>query len=306
MKGKEIERVELSAERIVRLLERAKAVLGEDDYQDLENLVKSFIYLTQLLEDKQTTVRQLRKLLFGFKSEKLRKILAKLDEVAEEEGKAPAATEETNVPQGGSAEVPEGPAQGSEKDGKGQGEEKKKRKGHGRNAADTYEGAEQIRVDHQSLKPGDPCPEPGCKGKVYEFAPQKLVRIRGQAPVSAKVIEIEQLRCNLCLKVFTATPPEDLGSEKYDATSASMIALLRYGTGVPFNRLEGLEKNFGIPLAASTQWDVVEAAYKKIAPAYEELTREAAQGDVLHNDDTPMKILDLMKENKEKERKDDG
>ncbi|MBI4586327.1 MAG: transposase, partial [Planctomycetes bacterium] len=56
------------------------------------------------------------------------------------------------------------------------------------------------------------------------------------------------------------------------------------------------------------QWDVVEAAYKKIAPAYDELIRQAAQGDVLHNDDTPMKILDLMKKKKKnKEQKsEDG
>jgi transposase len=40
-----------------------------------------------------------------------------------------------------------------------------------------------------------------------------------------------------------------------------------------------------------------------VAPAYEELIRQAAQGDVLHNDDTPMKILEYMKR---KERSEDG
>ena len=64
---------------------------------------------------------------------------------------------------------------------------------------------------------------------------------------------------------------------------------------MPFNRLEGLQKTFGIPLPASTQWDIVEKVAKAIAAAYRELIRQAAQGDVLHNDDTPMKILALMK-----------
>src|SRR2546422_11067479 len=32
--------------------------------------------------------------------------------------------------------------------------------------------------------------------------------------------------------------PEGVGSEKYDATSASMVALLKYGSGLPFHRLE--------------------------------------------------------------------
>jgi len=79
------------------------------------------------------------------------------------------------------------------------------------------------------------------------------------------------------------------------------MAILTYGTGVPFYRLEGLQGNLGIPLPASTQWDIVERAAKLVAPAFDELIREAAQGDVLHNDDTPMKILQYM-EKKERRR----
>ena len=68
---------------------------------------------------------------------------------------------------------------------------------------------------------------PDCrKGKVYEAAPPGvLVRIVGQAPVQARVYELQKLRCNLCGKVFTAQAPQGAGSEKYDATAASMIAL---------------------------------------------------------------------------------
>jgi transposase len=130
---------------------------------------------------------------------------------------------------------------------------------------------------------------------MYEVAqPGVLVRIVGQAPVQARVYELQKLRCNLCGKVFTAQAPEGVGAEKYDATSGSMIALLKYGSGLPFNRLEGLQGNLGIPLPASTQWDMVHATARKLASAYEELIRQAAQGEVLHNDDTTMKILALM------------
>jgi hypothetical protein len=73
-----------------------------------------------------------------------------------------------------------------------------------------------------------------------------------------------------------------------------MIALLKYGSGLPFNRLEGLQGNLGIPLPASTQWDIVQAVATNLAPAFEELIRQAAQGEVLHNDDTTVKILELM------------
>src|SRR5262252_3273845 len=36
-------------------------------------------------------------------------------------------------------------------------------------------------------------------------------------------------------------------------TAAAMIGLLKYGSGVPFYRLEGLEGSLGVPLPASTQ-----------------------------------------------------
>jgi transposase len=149
-------------------------------------------------------------------------------------------------------------------------------------------------VSHAALRSGDPCPE--CKkGTVYEQAePGVLVRITGQAPLHAQVYELQKLRCHLCGKVFTAEPPEGVGDEKYDATAASMIALLKYGTGLPFNRLEGLQGNLGIPLPASTQWDVVQAAAGTAEPVYEELIRQAAQGDVVYNDDTTVKILEFM------------
>src|SRR6266849_4587353 len=75
-----------------------------------------------------------------------------------------------------------------------------------------------------------------------------------------------------------------------------MVAILKYGNGVPFHRLEGLQENLGIPLPASTQWEMVEEAAESIAPAHEELMRQAAQGEVLHNDDTTARILQLKRE----------
>ena len=57
--------------------------------------------------------------------------------------------------------------------------------------------------------------------------------------------------------------------EKYDATVGSMIALLKYGNGMPFNRAEKLQENLGIPLPASTQWDIVEAQAERAEPVFE-------------------------------------
>jgi len=168
--------------------------------------------------------------------------------------------------------------------------------GHGRNPASAFTGARKVEIAHGQLKHGDGCPE--CRrGKVYtQKEPRALVRIVGQAPLSATVYELERLRCNACNQVFTAEEPEGVGPEKYDETAAAMIAQLKYGSGVPFNRLEQLEQQLGIPLPAATQWEIAEEAAEVMRPARDELLRQAAQGEVVHNDDTSMRVLRLQRE----------
>jgi transposase len=167
--------------------------------------------------------------------------------------------------------------------------------GHGRNAAGAFTGAETVSVQHAQLKPGDPCPE--CReGKVYrQKEPKTLIRIVGQAPLKATVFEMERLRCNACCQMFTAAEPAGIGAGKYDMTAVAMIALLKYGMGMPFNRMERLETQLGIPLPAATQWELMEPAAGSLEPILDELIRQAAQGSVVHNDDTGMRILKLVR-----------
>src|SRR5271169_1671694 len=168
--------------------------------------------------------------------------------------------------------------------------------GHGRNGAGAFVSSQKVAIAHAKLKHGDRCPE--CeKGNVYgQKEPKVLVRIVGQAPLAAIVYSLERLRCGACGQVFTAEEPEGVGPEKYDATAAAMIAQLKYGSGTPFYRLEKLEGQLGIPLPAATQWEVVEEAAEMVKPARDELIRQAAQGEVVHNDDTSMKVLKLERE----------
>ena len=135
-----------------------------------------------------------------------------------------------------------------------------------------------------------------------------LVRFTGQAPLHATVYRMQKLRCHLCGKLYTAPSPASVGDDKFDHTVASMIGLLKYGNGLPFNRLQGLQGSCEIPLAASTQWDIVHAASLLIAPAYNELIRQASQGEVLYNDDTTVRILEMMGQRAKKAppTKDDG
>jgi len=258
-------------EELEKVLERArKEPLDEEGYAKLKASLETLGYLVQLVENKDTTIHRLRQILFGSSTEKTSQVLP-TEDVARQAGNPTV-----------NPKVPKEKASGE------------KSKGHGRNGAEAYSGAEKVQVAHESLKPGDRCPH--CqKGKVYHQAqPGVLVRVVGQAALKATVYELEKLRCNLCTEVFTAEPPEGVGAEKYDETSASMIALLKYGSGLPFHRLERLQGCLGIPLPAATQWEIVKEITGVLKPAYQELIRQAAQGEVVHNDDTTMKILAMM------------
>jgi transposase len=167
--------------------------------------------------------------------------------------------------------------------------------GHGRNGAGAFTGANRIAVEHSTLQSGDSCP--GCReGRVYrQKEPATLIRIIGQVPLTATVFEMERMRCNACGEVFTASPPPSAGAEKFDATAVAMIALLKYGAGMPFNRMERLEGHLGMPLPAATQWGLMEATAKLFKRVLEMFIRQAAQGSVMHNDDTSMRVLKLAR-----------
>jgi hypothetical protein len=89
-------------------------------------------------------------------------------------------------------------------------------------------------------------------------------------------------------------------SPSHDWTVA--LGVKKYGAGMPFHRLEGLQANAGNPLPAATQWEIVSGAAKELTPAYEGLIRQAAQGTVIHDDDTTMTILAHLAENRTKEK----
>ena len=264
-------RIELHMDDLERLAERARqAPLSDDDYATLKAALRTLGTVAQLVEDKSATLARLRQLLFGPTSEKTRDVLQRAGVGPEPSGgDTPAAST------GATTDRPQRAA------------------GHGRHCADAYAGATRIPVGHPRVHHGDRCP--GCaKGKVYvQRDPGVLVRLIGQAPLAATVYQLEKLRCNLCGEVFTADPPPGVGPEKYDATSTSMVALLKYGAGVPFHRLERLQADVQIPLPASTQWEMVAQTAAVLQPVWHALIRDAAQGEVIHNDDTAMTVLAL-------------
>jgi transposase len=271
MKKSWLHRLEVELPELEAIVARTRnGALSAEDHGKLKAAVETLAYLTRELEAKGTSVARLRRILFGPRTEKTSRVLGG------------GAGSGSTSPPGKTTAVGEGQAQ-------------RRRPGHGRNGAAAYRGAQRRPVAHASLEHGAHCPL-CARGKVYRQAqPATLLRIRGVGPLSASLYELARLRCNLCGEVFTAAPPEGVGEAKYDETAVAMIALLKYGAGLPFYRLAKLEKSLGIPLPPSTQWELVERAAGPLEPVYRELIRQAAQGEVLYNDDTTMQILELAR-----------
>lgn len=262
---------ELSMDEIDAILDKAsQGPLSGEERELLRALAMSYCRLLGELGHRKATIKRLRHLVFGAKTETKEKLLGK---------KGPAA----------------------EADEVGEEKPKPKKKGHGRIPAADYTGAPRVKIPHESLSAGKPCPH--CEGKVYAKNPRLLVRIRGCAPLAATVYEQERLRCNLCGELFNAKTPPEVGQKKFDETVASMVGLLRYGNGFPMNRIATLQEAMGLPFPVSTQWELVRDAADKLEPALDELIRQAAQGGVLYNDDTPMRILEFLAQKKKREER---
>jgi len=259
-------RIDITEKQLEEVLARAKKLLSEEDFEIIKGMADTIVFLSKIVGMKNARVQKLLRLLFGTFNEKTSKVLK------EKKDRQEAADKEA--------------------------------KGHGRNGVDSYTCADKIEVPHNSLKEKDRCPACG-KGKLYSLEPTTVIRVTGQAPLAAKVYELARLRCNLCGEIFTATVPKGIGDEKYDAAAGAIIALLKYGAGLPFYRLKNLQDSLGIPLPASTQWEIVEQVAAKIDPVYRQLVRQAAQGDIIYNDDTIAKILSRMNlpDNKKNGRK---
>ena len=155
-------------------------------------------------------------------------------------------------------------------------------------------------MTHETLVTGDFCPN--CdEGIVYRQKDWRIVvRLVGRPPVGGARYELERLRCNLCGNVFTAQLPSDAGTAKYDPNVVSTLATLHYGYGMPWNRLEQIQAAANIPLPASTQYELAARCDRsRTGAVFQQLLVDAAQGDLVHNDDTTMRVLELSAKKKQ-------
>src|SRR5205823_4711993 len=150
--------------------------------------------------------------------------------------------------------------------------ERKVRKGHGRLAAAKYTGANQVVCRDDNLQAGGQCPHPECQGRLYDTKEfQEFIRFTARPPIDATLYQQQVLRCRVCEARYGAPLPAGVPAIKYDETADVMMVLLKYGAGMPFYRLAGLQALMGIPLPASTIFLRCEAVADIVYPIYLEL-----------------------------------
>lgn len=241
-------------------LARVRPGVSPEDYGKVAAMCEALPKLVAMIEQEHMTMRKLRHLLFGDKTERTDRV-------------CPPAASPSLIPP-----IP-----------------KPKRPGHGRIKARDYTGADWVHVAHPHLQAGQPCPLCPRGTLRAQKTPAIMLRITGAPPIAAQAYELERLRCDTCGAVFPAPAPVEAGTEKYAPSVAATVALLRYGTGVPHYRLARFQLDLGVPLSESTQWELVAALAAVVQPVGTALVTLAANATLIHNDDTPMRVLELRR-----------
>lgn len=264
----------------------ARDTLTADDRRVLDQVLQWYFWLLLALQEATFSLKRLRALVFG-------------ETRSKPQPSPPGASSDSSSGPGGTGSAPahagadttqattaeRSPAAGT------------RRPGHGRQGAEAYRGAEHVVCRHETLAVGERCPVCG-RGRLYRVEPGIEVRLDGHALLSAVRYALEKLRCSACGQVFTAAVPAEAGTDKYSARARAVLVLGRYYLGVPLYRLEGYQAMVGVPVADATQWDQIERVADCAYRVFEQLKTLAAQGEVIYQDDTHVRILSLIAENR--------
>jgi transposase len=257
--------------------------LTAQDRRVLEQVLRWYFWLLFALQEARFSLKRLRALVFGEKPKK-----------------------RTAPPTDPSATPRESDEEANAAGRKARGDRPSaavERPGHGRWGAQVYRGAARVECRHETLAVGKRCPVCG-RGRLYRIAPGVDLRLDGHALLSAVRYVLEKLRCSACGQVFTAAGPAEAGAEKYSARARAVLVLGRYYLGVPLYWLEGYQAMVGVPVSDATQWDQIERVADCVYPVFEQLKTLAAQGEVIYQDDTHVRIVSLSAEHRRTQAED--
>jgi hypothetical protein len=126
--------IEVDDARLEDVLRRVEQALDAEDAGLVRAVFASYAYVADLVEDKSTTIRRLRQLFFGARTETTVAVVGRSPQPGTE---ADAGTAAANAKgEGSGPDEPRPPRR------------RTANRGHGRNRADAYHGAARIEVPH--------------------------------------------------------------------------------------------------------------------------------------------------------------
>ena len=142
-----------------------------------------------------------------------------------------------------------------------------------------------------------------CAGKMSSIRTTSKTIIVATPLLSTESHVVEYTKCSCCGAKDSAIEPEALKNciGRYNFSAIAPLAALHYQYGMPFNRLEGLSQNLGLPISSSTQWDLMESTANQVYSFYKFLCKSAANAPVQYCDDTSVSIIALVKEIREQQ-----
>jgi hypothetical protein len=190
-KGEDIPKT--SPTEIEKLIEQIRETNLEPGAKEkVERLLRTAIVLVNLLQRKNMSIKKLRDMIFGRRTEKREGSKAGSSQKSDDEERERPGVVESD----------------------------------GRRARGAYTGARVVNCGHEQYKAGGRCPDPLCGGRLYDLkAPKVLLQFTGQPLIAATQFEREVLRCAKCQERYTAPLPEGIKDERFDATADATIAL---------------------------------------------------------------------------------
>lgn len=292
-----IELTEAQVDEIINHLQQSS--LDSDTKAICIKSIELALWFPDVLQRKNISIHRLRRLVFGAGYKPIRPTKDKLtdDKQNSDENNDNHNSDETSTTK--ISKVPSTSNDSTTDEKPVNADKPTKKPGHGRMPYTVYADCEElINLTVEELKPGDPCPQ-NCSGRLTKHGAGNIIRVKGQNFARVLHYVVEKYRCALCGYVVSAALPPDIGDEKYDTSFKSILVLQKYYAGVPFYRQENFQALLNFPLPDATQWDLIEKVAQCCYAVFHALKELAANGRLIHNDDTTLKILEHIKKIKE-------
>lgn len=270
---------------LVRIMSNASSILPDDpaflkamitalqaENAKMSAALKAHDHLIQGL---RLRIARLKKQVFGKSSEKIEREIAQLE----------LALEDLLI---ASAEQEAGPVEELENDTACGPEETLKPKSSRRRPR----VSENAVRERRELDPGHCCP--ACGGEL-RFVGEDVSEILDMIAATMKVIEIARPKksCRCCEKmVQVPAPSRPIPGSMAGAGLLAYILVSKFDDHLPLYRLNEIFARMGADIPDSTLVDWCGRAMQVLRPLIERIEIEIMKSDLLHADDTPIRVLD--------------